>query len=516
MVGNAALQAAQRARELIEKAVGAQLEVPASRLVFAGGRVFDAEDPDRGLSFQDAVIATEARFGTLATTGSYIPPRSPGRYRGAGVGPSPTYSYSACVVEVEVDPATGLWELRGENRCHVLRRMALVARPDLVARQIGKDSASECVQGSMPRPLRFVPKGAMVEITLRTVHGRFLLRPSRALNDVVVGVIGRAQRKYEMRIHAIAVLSNHLHLALSPDSAQHLASFMAYVGSNLAREIGALQGWRDKIWARRYRAIAVSDEEEAQVERLAYILGQGVKEGLVERPQHWPGVHCARALLSGTRLEGTWIDRTRLYESRRRGESTKPQEFAEPELTAEALAEAAELAKKAATPMDNTDFQAQWRKAVSGKYVEAALREAAGCRSSGWRRGTARASMSADRSSPPAASYRRRRGLPPETVTCEPLAVVTRLRGTFTSRRAGGPGPARILRITLSSAPAARIAAVSARRQLLRGGQRALGRGLREPLRLLAGLRRSGGLRLPRLRHLRPRFCPRELHRVPR
>ena len=112
MVGNAALQAAQRARELIEKAAGEQLEVPSSRLVFAGGRVFDAEDPDRGLSFQDAVIATEARFGTLATTGSYIPPRSPGRYRGAGVGPSPTYSYSACVVEVEVDPATGLWEPR--------------------------------------------------------------------------------------------------------------------------------------------------------------------------------------------------------------------------------------------------------------------------------------------------------------------------------------------------------------------------------------------------------------------
>ena len=48
-------------------------------------------------------------FGTLATAGSYIPPRSPGRYRGAGVGPSPAYSYSAAVIEVEVDPETGLW-----------------------------------------------------------------------------------------------------------------------------------------------------------------------------------------------------------------------------------------------------------------------------------------------------------------------------------------------------------------------------------------------------------------------
>jgi 4-hydroxybenzoyl-CoA reductase subunit alpha len=109
MVGNAALQAAERVRELIAKAVGEQLEIPSSRVVFAERRVFDAQDPDKGLSFQDAVIATEARFGTLATTGSYIPPRSPGRYRGAGVGPSPAYSYSASVIEVEVDPETGLW-----------------------------------------------------------------------------------------------------------------------------------------------------------------------------------------------------------------------------------------------------------------------------------------------------------------------------------------------------------------------------------------------------------------------
>ncbi|MFL6197699.1 MAG: molybdopterin cofactor-binding domain-containing protein, partial [Thermoanaerobaculia bacterium] len=109
MMGNAAIQAAERARDMIAKAVSDQLEVPVSRLVFAERRVFDAGDPDKGLTFQEAVIAAEARFGTLGTTGSYIPPRSPGKYRGAGVGPSPAYSYSAAVVEVEVDPGTGLW-----------------------------------------------------------------------------------------------------------------------------------------------------------------------------------------------------------------------------------------------------------------------------------------------------------------------------------------------------------------------------------------------------------------------
>jgi 4-hydroxybenzoyl-CoA reductase subunit beta len=47
-------------------------------------------------------------------------------------------------------------------------------------------------------------------------------------------------------------------------------------------------------------------------------------------------------------------------------------------LDAEAIAEAAAVARRHATPMDNTDFQAQWRGAVVGKYVEAALRECAG------------------------------------------------------------------------------------------------------------------------------------------
>ncbi len=112
MVGNAAREAAEKARAQIVAAVGERLEVPPERLALAGGKVYDAAQPERGLSFAEAVIATEARFGTLATTGSYIPPRSPGKYRGSGVGPSPAYSYTAAVVEVEVDPETGVFDVR--------------------------------------------------------------------------------------------------------------------------------------------------------------------------------------------------------------------------------------------------------------------------------------------------------------------------------------------------------------------------------------------------------------------
>jgi 4-hydroxybenzoyl-CoA reductase subunit alpha len=107
MMGNAAIQAADRARDLLAQAVAKKLDVPKDRLVFAERRVFDAEDPGKGVTFQEAVILAETEFGTLGTTGSYTPPRSPARYKGGGVGPSPTYSYTACVVEVDVDPVTG-------------------------------------------------------------------------------------------------------------------------------------------------------------------------------------------------------------------------------------------------------------------------------------------------------------------------------------------------------------------------------------------------------------------------
>ncbi|HZM88613.1 MAG TPA: molybdopterin cofactor-binding domain-containing protein [Blastocatellia bacterium] len=108
MTGHASLQAAERARELLAKAAAEKLDVPTECIAFADRRVFDVEDPERGMSFAEAVQLAESKFGTIGTVGSYTPPRSPGRYKGAGVGPSPAYSYSAAVAEVDVDPETGI------------------------------------------------------------------------------------------------------------------------------------------------------------------------------------------------------------------------------------------------------------------------------------------------------------------------------------------------------------------------------------------------------------------------
>jgi 4-hydroxybenzoyl-CoA reductase alpha subunit len=106
MMGNAALQAAEKVKAQLADAAAEQMEVLPSDLIFSGGKIFHAAS-SKSMAFLEAIQFAEAKFGTLGAVGSYTPPRPPGRYKGSGVGPSPAYSFSACVVEAEVDPRTG-------------------------------------------------------------------------------------------------------------------------------------------------------------------------------------------------------------------------------------------------------------------------------------------------------------------------------------------------------------------------------------------------------------------------
>ncbi len=171
--------------------------------------------------------------------------------------------------------------------------------------------------------LRYVPEGgALVEVTTRTIQGRYLLLPDKRgqVNELILGVVGRAQQLTSMSIVGISVLSSHAHLLVIPEDAKQMGDFMRHVGGNISDEIGRLHDWSGTMLPRRYRSIEVSTEEEDQVRRLKYLLAAGVKEQLVERAIEWPGVHSARALTRDHPLRGWWYDRSREYAARRRGE----------------------------------------------------------------------------------------------------------------------------------------------------------------------------------------------------
>src|SRR5437870_3408274 len=111
MCGMAAIQAAERLRAVMSRAVARKFEVAAERLVFRDRKVGVPDDWEKAVPFSQAVELAEAMHGVLSFPGSCAPPKRAGKDKGGGVGPSPCYSYSACVVELTVDEETGEVEL---------------------------------------------------------------------------------------------------------------------------------------------------------------------------------------------------------------------------------------------------------------------------------------------------------------------------------------------------------------------------------------------------------------------
>ena len=69
----------------------------------------------------------------------------------------------------------------------------------------------------------------------------------------------------------------------------------------------------------------------AQVDRLRYVLVNGVKEGLVARVEDWLGISLVKSLLTGGPVRGTWFSRTAEYRARLRGVDFEPRRYASEE-----------------------------------------------------------------------------------------------------------------------------------------------------------------------------------------
>jgi REP element-mobilizing transposase RayT len=167
----------------------------------------------------------------------------------------------------------------------------------------------------MPRQLRYQssPWGYHLATT-RCTQGYSFLIPSDALNALVAGCIGRALERHlgEVELYSYVVMPNHIHLLMGSRTTHAKARFMCHLNSNIARELCRDGGWRDHIWEGRYHSHELLDES-ALISAYQYLFKNSVKEGLVDHPSEWPGLHAWAQLCGGERVVGAWVDRTGFY-----------------------------------------------------------------------------------------------------------------------------------------------------------------------------------------------------------
>ena len=140
----------------------------------------------------------------------------------------------------------------------------------------------------------------------------------RALSD--------AAARYRVLIHAYALMTNHIHLLVTPLAAGGVSSVMQSLGSRYVRRINARRGGVGTLWESRYKACVVERDSHV-VAACRYIDLNPVRAGMVDHPRdyRWSSYaglaglrvdhvltpHPALELLGGTGSAGyaSWCDR---------------------------------------------------------------------------------------------------------------------------------------------------------------------------------------------------------------
>jgi len=137
----------------------------------------------------------------------------------------------------------------------------------------------------------------------------------RIARGVVGSALARAQRLYDVEVFALVVMSNHVHLVLRARRG-NLADFMRYAKAQIAKAVNRITGRRGPLWARRYDAQPVLDDDAAEGVT-AYTLRNPVKAGLVAHHAQWPSLNLAFGVGDADELEFEHLNCTAWHRAQR-------------------------------------------------------------------------------------------------------------------------------------------------------------------------------------------------------
>lgn len=173
---------------------------------------------------------------------------------------------------------------------------------------------------------------AIYSTVKRTVDRQFLLKPTPELRNLIGACLGRAQRRYPVKLYWAEANINHMQTGKSAgeDKLENLSRFDQLFYSLLTREINREMERDGTIWSTRNRSTICLDDGAVE-QQLIYAMTNPVKDGLCQKVKHWSRISFSayNQLAEGTRERFSYINWTKYHQSGGAGGKRKPEEFTE-------------------------------------------------------------------------------------------------------------------------------------------------------------------------------------------
>ena len=149
----------------------------------------------------------------------------------------------------------------------------------------------------MSVPRQILP-GGIYMITRRCTQRQFLLRLDDDTNQSIEYCLAEAAQRFGIQIILPSWLSNHHHtLVYDPNGT--ISQFVEHLHKFTAKSINCLRGRWENLWSCEPVCQVRLEEPADVIDKLVYAATNPVKDHLVERVEHWPGVNGLADLLEG-------------------------------------------------------------------------------------------------------------------------------------------------------------------------------------------------------------------------
>jgi REP element-mobilizing transposase RayT len=141
-------------------------------------------------------------------------------------------------------------------------------------------------------------------ITRRCTQRQFLLRPDEETNNAFVYCLAEAAQRSGVEVLLTCAMSNHHHTVIY-DRDGTVPVFTEHFHKLLAKCQNALRGRWENFWASEQVCVVHLVEPADVMRKLVYVATNPVKDRLVDKVRHWPGVNGLAALLGGRTLNAS-------------------------------------------------------------------------------------------------------------------------------------------------------------------------------------------------------------------